>query len=320
MSSPANKNPSRTAHRATKKTSRRASGTRIVRERDLTGYKYSPSGDIPESTPKPWYPLVVAYTDTPQEIDAGELLSRFSTQIDKDGKTFRTYTNATGGDLTLEVRLQRVEVWNLTGRAVSLTVWEPPTQDYSASNPGYTFNQLGGWTDAGGTDTFPRIGYVYPNAVQRQAHTINYSGANTNFKVITTTASSANDTLLHRFHIHWRAPGVTNYTTTLMPHTPAIQLLTRGIAGLKTTVEASTQKRSEEFAASTRNLQNLGTQLGNQISDQTTTIQGSQRVNIQVLRDILSKIPSSSSLYQEVSTIIEEFDICEDAPEVQSDS
>lgn len=192
-----------------------------VTTRQLTGYRYSPSASIPETTPKPWYPLVVNYTSTPEEITAGYFVSYILKQLDPDSITFRPAGSESGRvGASFELRFNKVEVWNLTGKAVSLTVWEPANQ-YKANDPGYTYNQLGGWTDSGGDNSFPRIGYSYPFSLQQETHTLNYANANT-FKLITTTASSSSDTILHRFHLHWRVPGPVQFTT-VIPHSPAVQ-------------------------------------------------------------------------------------------------
>lgn len=200
-----------------------------VTHKQLNGYKYSPSAAIPESTPKPWYPLIVTYTSTPREINAGNFYSGFLEQLDKDGVFIRPATTSgpPSGPYCL-FRFQAVEVWNLTGRAVSLTVWELP-EDSSIDNAGDSIDQLGGWTDAGGVDTFPRIGYRFPLGAAAQSHALNQVTDKT-FKIITTTASSDKDMLVHRFHVLWRVPGPANYSATI-PLSPSIQAVVSATKG-----------------------------------------------------------------------------------------
>lgn len=191
-----------------------------VTHKQLRGYKYSPSASIPETTPRPWYTLVVSYTAAPQEVDAVVFYHALIKQLDPEHVFIRDPDVSSPPQVT--IKFISIEVWNLTGRAVSLSVWELP-EDTAANQPGTSVDQLGGWTDAGGVDTFPRIGYKYPLAFAAQSHQLNPYNDN-GFKICTTTASSDKDTLVHRFHIQWRVPGAVTYTVTL-PRSPSTEAL-----------------------------------------------------------------------------------------------
>lgn len=200
---------SRRNRQATKSTSG------VVTHKQLSGFKYSPLASIPESTPRPWYPIVVSYTGAPGDTTAPYLYKAFCDQIDKSC-IFIKGIDDRGTSGSVDVRFQRVEVWNLTGRALSLTVWDPPAQDTGNAEAGSNYDQLGGWTDAGSSSEFPRIGYSYPLSVQTTPHEIQWNKG-TGFKVVTTTASSNSDTLLLRYHLLWRVPGPVVYTTVIPP-------------------------------------------------------------------------------------------------------
>lgn len=293
-----------------RKTSR-VGGTRVVRQRDLAGYKYTPSAEIPESTPKPWYPLVVSKTLAPQLTTLALLVGYTIDQLDKDFVTFKKYTSQEGS-LRIDIRLHKVEVWNLTGRAVSLSVWQPPPNDYSATTPGYTFDQLGGWTDAGGGDTFPRVGYVYPYAIQTQGHTADWTANSTPFNVITTTASNSKDTLLHRFHISWRSPGQVQYTT-VIPYSPPDQDLIAKVHAVKSAI-------GEHIVNDDRLAEKQEGEVKQYVKEVVTDIDFLRRSNQRsasaikkVCEAILQHMPSSSDeIVNSLTAIIDTFDLCDE--------
>lgn len=241
-----------------------------VTHKELKGFKFVPSLQIPDSNPRPWYPLVVTATTSPGDWTLTQVYQYMLIQLDPDATSMKEFIHG-----TVLIRIQSVEVWNLTGKAVSLTVWELPAQDYSDSNAGYTYDQIGGWTDAGGANSFPRIGYRYPYSVSGIGHICTNTSGN-NAKVITTTASSGSDSVLHRFHILWRVPGPVKYTTVL-PRSPSTQYLADA--------SASSAERivKEDAAHSESNSKRIVSKI------------------VPVLKEILAKIPVN----EELSSLLE---------------
>lgn len=295
------------AKRTARKTVSRVSGKRFVTVRDLNGYKYTPSAEIPESTPKPWYPLVVSHTGPPDEYTIALVYGYMIDQLDKEFKTFKTYSSQDGGG-EVELRFHKLEVWNLTGRAVSLSVWEPPAADYSASKSGYTFNQLGGWTDAGGNDTFPRIGYTYPSHVQNYVHRADWTSNQNPFKVCNTTAGAAADTLLIRFHISWRPPGIVNFSSTI-PFSPPHQALLRGVTRIKTAVESSSSAAHKDNEDNNVKDDDRLSSVIAKLETLDTDLRGIQRA--------IAALPHYSEVKPPSPRLT--FDECDDAPQLQHD-
>lgn len=70
------------------------------------------------------------FTSIPQEITAPYFFKYFVDQLDNAGTFIKSAESLSISYSKCAIQFKSVEVWNLTGRAVSLTVWEPPAQDY----------------------------------------------------------------------------------------------------------------------------------------------------------------------------------------------
>lgn len=309
--SPLSEKPRRRPRRA----NARVGGNQLVQHRELTGFKYSPPAGIPETNPRPWYRIVLSHTSPPGGFQIAHLVQYFICQVDTstDSATassqtvlFKDWSSQSGRGAKVELRLHKVEVWNLTGKAVSLTVWEPPPPGSVKD----TYNQLGGWTDAGGTDAFPRVGYTYPLALQNVSFTVEY--ADESFPVITTTAGDQKDTILHRYHISWRAPGAITYTSVIPHSPPVIDLLSR-ISGVSNTVNRTAQATEKSTG---KRFRTLKADIGN-----STTLMLQESVKIKsVCEAIRDKIPPHSTIDDVLQHVIEEYDRCSVADTSHSDT
>lgn len=171
------------------------------------GRKYSPGPNPPDTTAQPWWPLTVSAIRNPGDYTFDNLITDFLSQVGK-GLTFnpKTWNSDASDSFRLQIRIQRVAVWNLTGRIVSLVVWD--IEEITSVNGDHTEKDtLGSWIDCGGTSSFPAIGYHYPATHHRRVFRPDprYAG----YKILTTSAGSR-DSLLYHIKIEWRSDGIPN--------------------------------------------------------------------------------------------------------------
>lgn len=233
---------------------RRRIGAKPITHRENSGYKYTPSAQIPESNPKPWWPLTISITSSPKEIKAEDIRKAFRAQLQPG--TPKSYLFADINLLHFDARYLRVEAWNLTGKALSLTIYQLPPITY---NPAGNFSpvtttQLGGWTDAGGTNSFPRLGYVYPLASQAVSYPVQKFD-DPSYSILTTTAGASTDTILHRIHILFRPHGDTIYTSVLNPSLDSYYLADTS-RSLSNQIEASLRSRHKALLSILKSILN----------------------------------------------------------------
>lgn len=191
-----------------KKTSRNSRGPLInVGE---YGARYTPATNPPDTTSQPWWSLVISSIRKPGDYTFTELVKDFLKQVGT-GYTFNstTFDQDSGTPFRFCVRIERVVVWNLTGRIVSLSVWDVEERS-NASDTTTQTDLLGGWVDCGGASCFPAIGFRYPSSHHRRVYRPDPRYASV--KIVTTTGGSS-DSILHHIHIQWRADGVSKFTT-----------------------------------------------------------------------------------------------------------
>lgn len=184
-----------------KKNQSRGPRARNITSRQVKGFKYSPSLNPPDVTAQPWYPVTLSWLTKPGTVTFDTVVTAFRKQLDPNSTGLNQQPNNSNSKNSFRVqfRFTRVAVWNLSGRAISLTVWDDLEQNNSDKD------QLGGWTDCGGVSSFPCIGYQYPlshaNRVHRPDETLHDT------VVFSTTASSNGDNLLCHLHCLWRFDG-----------------------------------------------------------------------------------------------------------------
>lgn len=117
-------------------------------------------------------------------------------QLDPEDRLFKK--QPVGDDkkeyANMDIRFHSIHVWNTTGRSLALSVW-----DFGS---GGKENQIGGWTDAGGSTGFPALGFTWPMSQQQTVMGFD----DNNIKVATINAPSNSETLIH-FKLSWKSHG-----------------------------------------------------------------------------------------------------------------
>lgn len=206
-----NKNRKTTNNR--RNTERRTKGypqqlSTFVRKSDLNGGKFAPSVNPPDITYQPWSTLVLAFNTPPKSFTFADLIPVFRTQIDPLSRGLNQIEWNKDKGLTIQFKFQSVAVWNLTGRAVSLTVWDDSHISASSAD---NQDQLGSWVDCGSQSAFPCVGYLYPHMHRSQVHHINNTTKAAN--IFTITASANQDSILCHFKISWKFWGPVKFPT-----------------------------------------------------------------------------------------------------------
>lgn len=221
--------------------------TVIERANDF-GRKYSPGPNPPDTTAQPWWPITISSIRAPGDYTFDLLISDFLAQVGK-GLTFNpnTWNSDSSNSFRLQIRIQRVAVWNLTGRIVSLVVWD--IEEITAINSDHTENDtLGSWIDCGGSSTFPAIGYSYPSTHHRRVFRPDprYSG----YKILTTSGGSK-DSILYHIKIEWRSDGIPKPSTLIRFPTVerVIGQLGPKLDAVVSAVECAEKKREESSSS-----------------------------------------------------------------------
>lgn len=140
--------------------SQRRSDRDVVTKRDLHGGKISPRTNPPDVTYQPWnvVTLVHAFTNT-LELSVSGVLTLMRKQLDPTNRGFNQVQTG-DGRFVIQLKLYSVQVWNLTGKTVSLSVSDF-TESESASGGR---DQLCGIVDTGSQTHTPCIGYLLPSS------------------------------------------------------------------------------------------------------------------------------------------------------------
>lgn len=184
-----------------KKSVKRQRRSTTVSHKQLNGGKFSPSTNPPDVTAQPWYPLNLSWTGYPGVTSFSTVIEKFRAQLDPNGHGLNPadFKTADAQAFRLQFRIKKVTVWNLTGKALSLTVYDDLEQNNTDKD------QLGGWTDCGGVNCFPAIGFLYPYSHANRVHRPDKVLKDT--VICQTTASGASDTILYHLSILWRFDG-----------------------------------------------------------------------------------------------------------------
>lgn len=224
---------------------RKSTGSKsaAVTRAQLNGGKFSPSVNPPDTTAQPWYPLVLSWVSIPGNVLFKHLLENFKRQFDP----LNTGLNPTS-KFAIQIRFRKVSVWNLTGKALSLSVYD----DLVADNENK--DQLGGWTDCGGPAAFPAIGYTYSYAHANKVH--RPEKTNEGIIVYNTTASSASDSVLNHLAILWRFDGSVRALSVLPSHE---ERLLAGISSITAEIKAQQPSTFEKVIDGVKSVASLVT-------------------------------------------------------------
>lgn len=177
-------------------TSRNSGGKR--RYSSFRGLRYSPPTNPPDTTAQPWWPLTISAIHKQGDYTFTHLINDFQSQLNSSKFTFNStdFNADTGTSFRIQIRLEKVAVWNLTGKIISLSVWEIPEPTTIAATTEKT--QLGSWVDCGSASSFPCVGYRYPESHTYRVYRPDPLLAK---QVILSTTSSTSDSILYHIHI-----------------------------------------------------------------------------------------------------------------------
>lgn len=174
------------------------------------GNPYTPLSNPPGTTAQPWRPLVISSINAPGDYTFTSLIEDFQAQLNTSKFTFNTvsFNTDTGTPFRIQIRLEKVSVWNLTGKILSLSVWEIPEPSTTQATTEKT--QLGSWVDCGGPSCFPSVGYNYPESHRHRVYRPDPLLAK---QVILSTTSAAGDRILCHLHILCKTDGFPKFPT-----------------------------------------------------------------------------------------------------------
>lgn len=181
--------------------------------------------NLPDNPPdvisQPWNHITLVFSLSAEKVTFGNIVDRFTEQFDPEfkliapsglwinsAKTGHAWRNVGGeepGKYTVQVdspnficKIHSIRVWNLTGRAVSLTVY-----DYSNTSVGS--EALVGIVDTGGINRFPAVGYLLPMSLRDYVLRSN-DNATARANVFETT-TGAGDRCMAYIRMEWRCDG-----------------------------------------------------------------------------------------------------------------
>lgn len=179
------------------------------------GGKFTPPTNPPDTTAHPWYPLVISTIVSPGNFSFSDLVNKFQSQLNSGGATFNKddFNTDKGNPFRVQIRFESIAVWNLSGRIVSLSIWDVEEQTTNSTDQREK-DQLGAWVDCGGPQYFPSVGYRYPSSYRERVFRPDPRYANLS---IATTTAGARDSILYHVHILWRSDGTPSFATTTAP-------------------------------------------------------------------------------------------------------
>lgn len=139
-------------------TRRRTNSSSYVKHNEISGHKISPGVNPPDLTYQPWNNVILLLPRSGKDnvaVTVRDLADRLKEQIDPTKHGFRQ-----DKDYRVQMRVQTIRVWNLTGKMVALSVED--FLDSTKDKKGV--DQLCGLVDAGSATHTPAIGYVLPLA------------------------------------------------------------------------------------------------------------------------------------------------------------
>lgn len=207
---------------------RPASGNgKFVTQRSAHGGKITMSDNPPDVVSQPWNHITLVFTVGAEKVTIGNLHDRLVEQVDPNfafvaplimwnkpaetGNAWRNVGGSSPGNFTVHVtspqfamRLHSMRVWNLTGRAVSLTAY-----DYSNASTGS--ETLIGIVDTGGVNRFPAVGYMLPMSLRNYiVRTTDIATAKAN---VFETTTGDGDRCMAYVRVEWRCDGASRVPT-----------------------------------------------------------------------------------------------------------
>lgn len=144
--------------------SQRRNSRDVVTKRDLHGGKITPRTNPPDVTYQPWVTVTLVHAFTSSlELSTSGVLALMRKQLDPTKRGFNQI-NTGDGRFVVQFKLYSVQVWNLTGKTVSLSVTDFTESESAAGGR----DQLCGIVDTGSQTHTPCIGYLLPASHRQQ--------------------------------------------------------------------------------------------------------------------------------------------------------
>lgn len=136
---------------------RRNRASDVVTHRQLKGGPLHVPTNPPSVSYQPWYPLTLVHTSTSGSltITMADLVKQVRSQIDPCSSGFTT-------NLILNMKIQKIRAWNLTGSMIALSVDDFSTPDQAKRDT----DTLCGLVDTGSTMHIPAVGYDLPDSLK----------------------------------------------------------------------------------------------------------------------------------------------------------
>lgn len=190
--------------------SQRKNSRDIVTKRDLHGGKITPRTNPPDVTYQPWVPVTLVHAFTSSlELSTSGVLAIMRKQLDPTRRGFNQ--TATGDSrFVVQFKLYSIQVWNLTGKTVSLSVTDF-TESESASGGR---DQLCGIVDTGSQTHTPCVGYLLPASHRQHVlRTDDKQGTDILFNI----QAGSSDQCMVYIRIAYRFDGPVNPPKLLLP-------------------------------------------------------------------------------------------------------
>lgn len=206
---------------------RRRTPNTYVTRRSANGGKMSMPDNPPDVISQPWNQLTLVFALGAEKVTVGNLHDRLIEQIDPNttfvapitmwnnptetGTAWRNVAGTKPSTFTVNVvppqfamKIHSIRVWNLTGRAVSLTAY-----DYSNTSTGS--ETLIGVVDTGGINRFPAVGYSLPMSLRNYIlRTTDIATAKAN---VFETTTGDGDRCISYVRVEWRCDGASRVPT-----------------------------------------------------------------------------------------------------------
>lgn len=197
---------------------RTQNSNRFITKSEVKGGKVTPPSNPPDITAQPWYPYVIVDTFKGSvTYSASDICKYFKERIDPTNHGLNAKS-----DFRLQLRVVAINVWNLTGRFITLSV-----EDYTDSIAGSEGrDQLCGLLDSGTQLHTPAVGYKIPLGVR--THTLRNDDKQGGIQIFHSQAGTSDACLAH-IHILWRFDGP---ITPPSLNIPGIGDIETGLSGL----------------------------------------------------------------------------------------
>lgn len=160
---------------------------KYVTLKSLHGGRCLTTQDPPVVAYQPWNQVTLAWIIHPTAVNFGDLVNQLKAQLDPNSKGFMD-------NVSIQMKIHSIRVWNLTGKTVALTVYDFHDSDDA--------DQLCGMMDAGGAG-LPRLGYELPLSHRTTVQKNDKNGK----KLLFTVSASDKDNILSYVRLEWKFDG-----------------------------------------------------------------------------------------------------------------